>query len=139
MSSPMKGVPVAMQDRTVVRAWVLYSMHRLSLRQCAARLLDETQYASAQSFAQALHRQFHHLGLPLRQPSCGKVAPSLDDRLVESMHGDYQAGLTMYEVAGKYAAHLRGENTPARAYHVRRAFVMRGLPTRGRGRRKATA
>lgn len=137
--TPLKGVPIAMQERTVVRGWVLYSMRRLSLRECAARLISETQYASIESLAQALRRQFIHRGLPLRQPSCGKASPPFDDAMVASMHRDYLSGLTMYEVAGKYAAYLPGANTPARAYHVRRAFVMRGLPTRGRGRRRVIA
>lgn len=65
---PVKGIPEAMQDTTVIRAWVLYSVHKRTLRQCAAALLKETQYASAESFMQALYRQFKHYDLPLRSP-----------------------------------------------------------------------
>lgn len=63
---PVRGIPEAMQANVVTRAWLLYSMHKKSLRECAALLYPQTQYASEASLMQALYRQFKHLDLPMR-------------------------------------------------------------------------
>ena len=63
---PVRGIPEAMQGNVVTRAWLLYSMHKKSLRECAAILYPETQYASEWSLTMALYRQFRHLDLPMR-------------------------------------------------------------------------
>jgi len=64
--SPVAGIPEAMQGSVVTRAWLLYSMHKKSLRECAAILYPDTQYASEASLMQAIYRQFKHLDLPMR-------------------------------------------------------------------------
>lgn len=66
--SPVAGVPEAMQGSVVTRGWLLYSMHKKSLRECAAILYPETQYASEWSLTMALYRQFRRMELPLREP-----------------------------------------------------------------------
>jgi hypothetical protein len=63
---PVAGIPEAMQGNVVTRAWLLYSMHKKSLRECAAILYPDTQYASEASLMQAIYRQFKHLELPMR-------------------------------------------------------------------------
>ena len=64
--SPLASSHDGMQDRTIVRAWLLYSIHKKTLSECAALLWPETQYASEVSCRQAIWRQFRHLDLPLR-------------------------------------------------------------------------
>jgi len=64
--SPVAGIPEAMQGSVVTRAWLLYSIQKKSLRECAAILYPETQYASEWSLTMALYRQFRRMELPLR-------------------------------------------------------------------------
>lgn len=135
----VRGVPEGMQDATVLRAWILYSVRRMSLREVSRALFHETQYANPESFMQAVRRQFIHRGLPMRPPSCGKARPPFADELVREMHQRYLRGATLGELADEYSDHLPGDNTTARAYHVRRAFGKRGLKVRGRGGRRAVA
>lgn len=73
--SPAAGTHDQMQGNTVTRAWILYSMHKKTLRECAAILYPETQYASEASLMQAIYRQFRRMELPLREPGPVKGKP----------------------------------------------------------------
>lgn len=136
----VRGVPMAMQEETVMRAWILYSVHRFSLRECAERLIGETGYASPASMVQAIRRQFIHRGLELRPVSCGKQRRHLRDQLADEMYADHERGLSVTEIAAAYADRLPAGNVAGNRYHVRRAFRTRGLEvTSGRGRWKRVA
>jgi hypothetical protein len=78
--SPVAGIPEAMQGSVVTRAWLLYSMHKKTLRECAAILYPETQYASEWSLTMAIYRQFRRMDLPLREPGPIKGKPQRPKR-----------------------------------------------------------
>lgn len=73
----MVGLGVLLMDeRTFLKAWVLYSVHKRTLTQCAEALYDDTAYASVDSLRMGIYRRFRKQGLPLR-----KSGPQIRERV----------------------------------------------------------